>query len=79
MSSDRPRPPSVERLLRAVREGEVIAYDSPAMTDAAAVVSAPSPASASASRSAPSFAAHPPQSVSSVRRKGGGSSAVTAR
>ena len=32
--------------------------------------SAPSPASASASRSAPSFAAQPPQSVRSVRRNG---------
>ena len=36
-----------------------------------AAFSAPRPASASASRSAPSFAAQPPQSVSSVRRKGG--------
>ena len=36
-----------------------------------AAASAPRPASASARRSAPSFAAHPPQSVSSVRRIGG--------
>ena len=39
----------------------------------AAAASAPRPASASASRSAPSFAAQPPQSVSSVRRNGVGS------
>src|SRR6188508_950041 len=42
----------------------------------AAAASAPRPASASASRSAPSFAAQPPQSVSSVRRIGAGSRAV---
>src|SRR6188508_1207051 len=44
----------------------------------AAAASAPRPASASASRSAPSFAAQPPQSVSSVRRIGAGSRAVMA-
>src|SRR6187402_3293065 len=50
------------------------------MSDASGVAaaSAPSPARASASRSAPSFAAHPPHSVSSVRRNGLGSSAVMA-
>ena len=37
---------------------------------------APRPASASASRSAPSFAAQPPQSVSSVRRNGIGSATL---
>ncbi len=35
MSSDRPRPPSVERLLAAVRARAAVGYERPALTDAA--------------------------------------------